>query len=225
MLIFRNFEADDLKIVNDALTFTRGQIDNYYRKIAEKVDRNLTITIWDECLKVDTPIDEAKAFFKKNEHIPIIRMGEEEFLSLMDAVASSLAFYRKKLDETHRITEVERFVELIARVDRILSHLPKKANEIALFFIVGGIVGPITEELFFRGILYGFFRKWGILIALVISTTVFVFAHPFFPKIPVTQLVGGIVFALAYEIEKNLTVPIVIHVLGNMAIFTLSLVS
>jgi len=56
-------------------------------------------------------------------------MGEEEFLSLMDAVASSLAFYRKKLDETHRITEVERFVELIARVDRILSHLPKKANK------------------------------------------------------------------------------------------------
>jgi membrane protease YdiL (CAAX protease family) len=105
------------------------------------------------------------------------------------------------------------------------THLPKKANEIALFFIVGGIVGPITEELFFRGILYGFLRKWGILIALVISTTVFVSAHPFFPRIPVTQLVGGIVFALAYEIEKNLMVPIVIHVLGNMAIFALSLIS
>jgi membrane protease YdiL (CAAX protease family) len=105
------------------------------------------------------------------------------------------------------------------------THLPKKANEIALLFIVGGIMGPITEELFFRGILYGFLRRWGILVALVISTTVFVFAHPFFPKIPVTQLVGGIVFASAYEIEKNLMAPIVIHVLGNMAIFTLSLAS
>ena len=29
-------------------------------------------------------------------------------------------------------------------------------------------------------------------------------------------------FAAAYEVEKNLVVPITIHVLGNMAIFALS---
>jgi hypothetical protein len=36
--------------------------------------------------------------------------------------------------------------------------------------------------------------------------------------------VGGIVFAVAYELEGNLMVPITIHVLGNTAIFALSLV-
>ena len=114
-----------------------------------------------------------------------------------------------------------------ARIDLLRffqTRLPEKASEIALFFIVGGVIGPIAEELFFRGILYSFLRRWGVLAALLISTTVFVFAHPFFPKIPITQIVGGIVFALAYETEKNLMAPIVIHVLGNMAIFTLSLV-
>jgi hypothetical protein len=43
--------------------------------------------------------------------------------------------------------------------------------------------------------------------------------------IPLAQVVGGIVFAVAYEIEGSLMVPITIHVLGNLAIFTLSLMS
>jgi hypothetical protein len=43
--------------------------------------------------------------------------------------------------------------------------------------------------------------------------------------IPITQLVGGIVFALAYEKEKNLMAPITIHCLGNLAIFSIGLLS
>jgi membrane protease YdiL (CAAX protease family) len=105
----------------------------------------------------------------------------------------------------------------------IHMHLPKSLKKIILFFFVGGIVGPIAEEIFFRGILYGFFRRWGVVIALIVSTLLFVLAHPVLPGIPVTQVGGGIVFALAYEKERSLMVPLTIHVLGNMAIFTLSL--
>ena len=103
--------------------------------------------------------------------------------------------------------------------------LPKSSGQIIIFFFVGGIVGPIAEEIFFRGILYGFFRRWGVLIAIIVSTLLFVLAHPVLPGIPVTQVVGGIVFALAYERERSLMAPLTIHVLGNMAIFTLSLIS
>ena len=106
----------------------------------------------------------------------------------------------------------------------IRTPLPGKNNEIVLFFFVGGLVAPIAEEVFFRGILYGFFRRWGVLPALILTTAIFVLAHPVFPGIPVTQMVGGIIFALAYEIEGNLMAPITIHVLGNMAIFILSLI-
>jgi len=52
-----------------------------------------------------------------------------------------------------------------------------------------------------------------------------VLAHPIFPGIPLPQVVVGIVFAVAYEIEGSLMVPITIHILGNLAIFTLSLIS
>jgi membrane protease YdiL (CAAX protease family) len=90
-----------------------------------------------------------------------------------------------------------------------------------LLFLVGGLIAPIAEELYFRGILYGYLRQWGFWPALCLSTFIFTFLHPGAAGVPVTQMVGGVVFAVAYEIEKNLVVPIVIHVLGNLAIFSL----
>jgi membrane protease YdiL (CAAX protease family) len=102
--------------------------------------------------------------------------------------------------------------------------LPGRLSQILLFLLVGGIVGPIAEELFFRGVLYGFLRRWGIVVAIVVSTGLFVLAHPISQGFPVPQAVGGIVFALAYEIEGSLMTPIVIHVLGNLALYTLSLI-
>ncbi|UCF72460.1 MAG: CPBP family intramembrane metalloprotease [Deltaproteobacteria bacterium] len=107
----------------------------------------------------------------------------------------------------------------------IQAHLPTRHSEIALFFVIGGIVGPIAEEVFFRGILYGFFRRWGVVVALVLSTLIFVLIHPINHGVPITQVAGGIVFAVAYEVERSLITPITIHVLGNMTIFTLSLIS
>ena len=106
----------------------------------------------------------------------------------------------------------------------IHTRLPGKSWEIVLFFLVAGMIGPVAEEIFFRGIIYGFFRRWGVLAALILSSVMFVLAHLATTGIPVTQIVGGIIFAIAYEKEGSLMVPITIHALGNMAIFTLSLI-
>jgi hypothetical protein len=91
-----------------------------------------------------------------------------------------------------------------------------------LFFVVGGLIAPVAEEIFFRGIVYGFLRRWGFAVALIGSTLLFAWVHPG-AGVPITQIIGGLVFAAAYEIEGNLAVPITIHVLGNTAIFGLSL--
>ena len=107
----------------------------------------------------------------------------------------------------------------------IAVRLPGRLSEILIFFLIGGIVGPIAEEMFFRGMLYGFLRRWGVVVAIVVSTGVFVLAHPISQGFPIPQAVGGIVFALAYEIEGSLMTPIVIHVLGNLALFTLSMMT
>ena len=100
--------------------------------------------------------------------------------------------------------------------------LPQEARTLVLLFLVGGIIAPVAEEIFFRGLVYGFFRRWGVAPAFVISTLLFVLSHAPGRGLPVTQIVGGLVFAVSYEKEGNLLVPITIHVVGNLAIFALS---
>ena len=104
------------------------------------------------------------------------------------------------------------------------GRLPAALPQVVVLFIVGGLIGPIAEEMFFRGVVYGFFRRWGILPALLISTGVFVLVHFLVRPMQgfaIVQAIGGVVFAVSYELEKNLLVPITIHCLGNMAIFLL----
>ena len=100
--------------------------------------------------------------------------------------------------------------------------VPLTPGDIFLFIAVGAVIAPVAEEIFFRGILYGFFRQWSLTMAIVISTALFVLSHASGSSLPITQVIGGLLFAVAYEIEKNLVVPIIIHSLGNLAIFCLS---
>ena len=100
--------------------------------------------------------------------------------------------------------------------------LPVESRNMFAFFLIGAFFAPLAEEIFFRGILYGFFRRWGISAAIFLSTLLFMLSHTSGHTLPITQLIGGILFAVSYEVEKNLLVPITIHSLGNLAIFTLA---
>ena len=104
----------------------------------------------------------------------------------------------------------------------VRTGLLKNSPDLFFFFLVGGIVAPVAEEVFFRGILYGFLRRWGFAVALVLSTAAFALTHGLGHGFPLVQVIGGFLFAVAYEIEKNLLVPVTIHCLGNLAIFALS---
>jgi membrane protease YdiL (CAAX protease family) len=109
--------------------------------------------------------------------------------------------------------------------------LPDSIDRIIVFYIVGGIIAPVGEEIFFRGIIYGYLRNrirsrnsaFSVAFAMTISTLLFVFAHSGASGIPVPQIVGGIVFCLSYEKEKSLLTPMIIHGTGNMTMFTLAL--
>jgi uncharacterized protein len=106
----------------------------------------------------------------------------------------------------------------------IKTPMPFRPLEIFLIFAVGGIVAPVAEEIFFRGLIYGYLRRWGLPVALIVSTLIFVLAHPMGAKVPVTQIMGGVVFALAYEVKGYLLAPISIHILGNMSIYLLNII-
>ncbi len=106
----------------------------------------------------------------------------------------------------------------------VRAPLPAAASQRVLYFFVGGVVAPVAEEVFFRGVIFGFCRRWGLPAGVLISTALFAAIHAG-AAIPITQIVGGVVFALAYHMGNSLAAPIVIHMLGNLAIFTLSLPS
>ena len=106
-------------------------------------------------------------------------------------------------------------------------NLPADKTTLILYFVVGGLAAPVAEEFFFRGFVFGFFRRYGMWAAVVISTIVFAAAHMILMPagaIPFNQLIGGVVFALAYERSQSLITPIMIHALGNLALFSLSLI-
>jgi uncharacterized protein len=100
------------------------------------------------------------------------------------------------------------------------SPAARQAN-LAALFLVGGVIGPVAEEIYFRGLIFGYCRRWGFWPALGLSTLIFTLLHSGASALPITQIAGGLVFATAYEIEKKLLVPITIHVLGNLALFIL----
>jgi membrane protease YdiL (CAAX protease family) len=104
----------------------------------------------------------------------------------------------------------------------IRTNLPAGRQDLVVFFLVGGLIAPVAEEVFFRGIIYGFLRKWGVVLAIIGTTAVFAGAHAFLTPVPLIQIVGGILFVIAYEVEGNLLVPVVLHILGNTTIFSLS---
>jgi len=77
------------------------------------------------------------------------------------------------------------------------------------------VVAPVTEELAFRGYLYGVIKRYlGAIPALVLSGILFALIHlnlpSFFPL-----LVLASVFALAYELSGSLLVPMTMHALFN----------
>ncbi len=106
----------------------------------------------------------------------------------------------------------------------IRAQLPSKFPDVAWLLVVGGIVGPVAEEFFFRGIVYGYLRRWGAALAVCGSTALFISLHSV-GGFPFNQLVGGVIFALAYEKSRSLAAPVVIHVTGNLAIFSISLLA
>ena len=101
--------------------------------------------------------------------------------------------------------------------------LPADKSRLTCFILVGGFISPVAEEVFFRGVVFGYFRRWGFWPALIVSTAAFIAAHLYGNRLPITQAVGGVVFGVAYEKTGSLAAPLTIHVLGNLAIFAVSI--
>ncbi|HNY66917.1 MAG TPA: type II CAAX endopeptidase family protein [Deltaproteobacteria bacterium] len=89
----------------------------------------------------------------------------------------------------------------------------------ALFFLVGCVLGPFAEELFFRGLFYSWLReRLPVLGTIVLSALFFASLHA--GGFPV-QLIGGLLFASLFEWRNSIWAPFVVHAAANTGIWIL----
>ncbi|TAL16045.1 CPBP family intramembrane metalloprotease [bacterium] len=118
------------------------------------------------------------------------------------------------LEVVFRLTLSKSFLGLIA------GNPP--ASPFALV-LAGVILGPLFEELALRGFLYSAFRtRYGAMLSTLATALVFGALHYKAGAVPLVQVAGGIVFSIAYEKSGSLAAPLLVHSLGNLAIFSLS---
>ena len=86
----------------------------------------------------------------------------------------------------------------------------------ALTFVSVGIIAPLSEELYFRGLLHRLFQPhlkfW---LRVLLSSSLFALAHFDSVGVVVSSFVMGVIIALAYERSKSLWLPIAIHMATN----------
>jgi membrane protease YdiL (CAAX protease family) len=82
------------------------------------------------------------------------------------------------------------------------------------FIFVIAVLGPPVEELFFRGILYNFYKKKGILPALILSSLLFSLIHFSLYRVIIIFILGAFL-ALLYEITQCFWIPVLVHSSAN----------
>jgi uncharacterized protein len=84
----------------------------------------------------------------------------------------------------------------------------------ALFFMFG-LLASVTEEVFFRGILYSVLKKvFSIQTAIIVSSGLFGILHGYLPRV-IPIFVAGCIYALLRERRGSLLAPTIAHITLN----------
>ena len=182
-----------------------------------------------------------------NSYLPA---GREFFLILllMESGVLFLAVLHLKVFEGRKIMQFKwqprYFIYLLLGYiisymsDFLLSYfIPSSSNQISLnetiemigrqelpyFLLIVCFIGPIAEELIYRGVLMTtFFKNSPWYGDVLLSAIIFGYIHINFALTPLAFFIyasGGLILALLYRMTKNLYYPILVHILINITAF------
>ncbi|MEE8444211.1 MAG: type II CAAX endopeptidase family protein [Alphaproteobacteria bacterium] len=84
-----------------------------------------------------------------------------------------------------------------------------------IILVLGGILVPLAEEIFFRGLVYGWLRRvWSVPAGVMVSALIFGVIHGFVVVIVAAAMIG-IALALLYEKSRSLWPSAVLHMVFN----------
>ena len=89
--------------------------------------------------------------------------------------------------------------------------------QVSILFLAASLLVPFTEELLFRGVLYTYLRRWGVVVAVVFSALLFGLSHGI-NVISLTSAMLGVLAALAYEFSGSLWPAVLTHAVMNTAL-------
>lgn len=104
------------------------------------------------------------------------------------------------------------------QLDAISGGQPLALPMLLLLLVLIAGFAPLTEELFFRGMLYGWMRQhWGRVVAIVGSAFIFSVMH-FIPLIMPALFFIGLILGILREWSKSLVPCIVLHMMQNTVV-------
>ena len=145
-------------------------------------------------------------FLKRNEIRPLLKFG-----LLLLLVTGVVNFLWKEL-----LTILAIEFEAEQQAVKIIQNT-QEADKVKLFFGLC-IFAPLTEELLFRRMIYGFLLRVNWRTALLLTALVFSLCHFFVAGIP-GLLVLGLGFQFSYLKFRNLSAAVILHAMVNSLAF------
>jgi membrane protease YdiL (CAAX protease family) len=91
--------------------------------------------------------------------------------------------------------------------------------------LIGGLLAPLAEEILFRGLLYGWLRRFmGLIPAALLSAAVFGLVHGMLP-VMAAAFVVGLMLAYVYERTGSLWASAIVHATQNCLAMTIMFAS
>ncbi len=92
----------------------------------------------------------------------------------------------------------------------------------AIGLVIYGVVSPVAEEILFRGIIFNRMRRlFPVPAAIIVTSILFGVFHGNIVQ-GVYGFLMGLAITWAYEVTRNLTVPLMMHIVANIAVFSLT---
>ena len=117
-------------------------------------------------------------------------------------------------------TRVDTSIEM--QWKNIFPVIPKTSIDYLFMFLVLCVVGPILEELLFRGIIFnGLKTKFNVVVSIILSSTLFALSHEPNMVIFFVTFLTGVLLCFVYQKYKNIWYSIILHFYINLLPFLL----